>query len=80
MKAMTLKLLPIEVSADELKDPLSSIITKEVVEAFAKAGGAFEDAVPFCMLEARRSFYQDALNDPSDCELMFYSSAILLYC
>jgi hypothetical protein len=44
---MAIKLLPVEVEVDSITDATSSIITPEVVLAFQKAGGDFEESVPF---------------------------------
>jgi hypothetical protein len=44
-RAMTLKLLPIEVEQSTLTDPTSRIITPQVISAYKKAGGDFPDAV-----------------------------------
>ena len=55
----------------------SSIITKEVVDAYAAVGGDFQDCVPYCLLEARRSFKRDANSDQSDCSFCSSSTVIL---
>jgi hypothetical protein len=47
-------------SADELTSPTSSILTKEVVEAYSKIAGDFHLALPFALLEARRYFGKQA--------------------
>lgn len=44
---MATRLLPVEVEVNTITDATSSIITPEVVRAFRKAGGDFEEAVPF---------------------------------
>ena len=36
------------------------------MDAYLKAAGDFQDALPFALLEARRSFYKDALTNPAD--------------
>lgn len=46
--------------------PVSTIITKEVVEAYSKIGGDFQHCLPFALLEARRYFRNAAFADPSD--------------
>ncbi|GAA94492.1 uncharacterized protein L969DRAFT_91548 [Mixia osmundae IAM 14324] len=66
IKALTLELLPIEVSLDDLTDPTSSIITSDVVKAYALIGGDFADCVPYCLLTARASFTRDAFIQPAD--------------
>ena len=45
LRAMTLKLLPIEVDQNTLNDPISRIITPRVISAYNKAAGDFQDAV-----------------------------------
>jgi len=54
------------VNEDDLSEPTSSIITPEVIRAYAKCGGDFGEAVPFCLLRARQSFLVDAKNNPAD--------------
>ncbi|KAK4706072.1 hypothetical protein P7C70_g115, partial [Phenoliferia sp. Uapishka_3] len=79
IQALTLELLPIQVDPvdlgsadirpmppDELMSPVSSIITKEVIEAYSKIGGDFYHCVPFALLEARRRFRLAAYTNPSD--------------
>jgi len=44
---MANRLLPVEVEVESISDATSSIITPEVVLAFRKAGGDFEEAIPF---------------------------------
>lgn len=66
IQALTLELLPIQVDPNELMSPVSTIITKEVVEAYSKIGGDFQHCLPFALLEARRYFRNAAFADPSD--------------
>lgn len=47
IRALTLRLLPIEVDEDDITAASSSIITQEVVEAYEEVGGDFKEAVPF---------------------------------
>lgn len=52
--------------AEDLTSPTSSILTKDVVEAFSELAGDFSSCMPFALLEARRYFaYQQRVN-PSD--------------
>jgi hypothetical protein len=44
---MANKLLPVQVEIASITDATSSIISPEVIEAFAKAGGDFGEAIPF---------------------------------
>lgn len=46
--------------------PVSSILTKEVIDAFGQIGGDFSHCVPFALLEARRYFRLAAYSNPSD--------------
>ena len=48
IRAMANKLLPVQVEISDISDATSSIITPEVIEAFANCGGDFGEAVPFC--------------------------------
>ena len=57
---MILKLLPVEVDADEITNSTSSIITPEVIDAFASAGGDFSEAIPFALLLSRAQFLKEA--------------------
>ncbi|GAA5988336.1 hypothetical protein JCM10908_002170 [Rhodotorula pacifica] len=66
IQALTLELIPIEVDLDEIRSPTSSIITKDVIEAYSQIAGDFKPAVPFALLEARRFFARQAANNPAD--------------
>lgn len=57
---MVLKLLPLEVDPEELKNPSSSIITPAVVKSFARSGGDFSETVPFALLQVRALFETEA--------------------
>jgi len=50
----------------DITDATSSIITPEVITAFAKCGGDFAEAIPFCLLRARATFMRDAYLNPPD--------------
>jgi hypothetical protein len=63
---LVLKLIPLQVEDEELTAANGSIITPDAVEAFHIAGGDFSDAIPYCLLVARRSFGKDAYRNPSD--------------
>ncbi|WWC97015.1 hypothetical protein V866_003892 [Kwoniella sp. B9012] len=65
-RALILKLLPVEVELSQISDATSSIITPEVIEAFAKAGGDFGESVPFCLLRAKATFMKEAYANPAD--------------
>jgi hypothetical protein len=45
LRALTLKLLPLEVSVEAINDPTSRVITVAVIDAYAKAAGDFHEAV-----------------------------------
>ncbi|WWC60249.1 uncharacterized protein I303_102815 [Kwoniella dejecticola CBS 10117] len=65
-RALILKLLPVEVELSQISDATSSIITPEVIAAFARAGGDFGEAVPFCLLRAKATFMKEAYANPAD--------------
>lgn len=66
LRALTLKLLPLEVDPAVLEEPTSRITTKEVIKAYATAAGDFSDALPYCLLQARQTFIWDANHNPAD--------------
>ncbi|KAG8719451.1 hypothetical protein FRC09_011122 [Ceratobasidium sp. 395] len=56
IRALTLTLLPLEVSADDITDPTSRIVTPAVISAYIEAAGDFGEA----------SFMWDANHDTAD--------------
>ncbi|TNY22210.1 hypothetical protein DMC30DRAFT_362069 [Rhodotorula diobovata] len=66
IEALILELLPIQVDLDDLTSPTSSILTKDVVEAFGQLAGDFSACMPFALLEARRYFALQQRINPSD--------------
>ncbi|GAA5878176.1 hypothetical protein JCM8547_008364 [Rhodosporidiobolus lusitaniae] len=68
IQALTLELLPIQVDLDDLTSPTSSILTKEVIDAYAALAGDFYPCLPFALLEARRYFRKEQHNNPSDAD------------
>ncbi|KAG8952607.1 hypothetical protein FRC04_003968 [Tulasnella sp. 424] len=66
LRAMTLKLLPVQVETTTLVDPTSRVITPKVITAYSKAAGDFQDVLPYALLRARQSFMWDANANPSD--------------
>jgi hypothetical protein len=60
VRLMILKLIPVEVDADDLTTPTSSIITPAVIKAFAESGGDFSEAIPFALLQSRAQFLREA--------------------
>ncbi|KAL9713203.1 Calcium channel yvc1 [Leucoagaricus gongylophorus] len=68
LRALTLRLLPVEVDPESLTDPTSRVITHKVISAYHAAGGDFEHALPYCLLRAREEFMWDANHNPADYE------------
>ncbi|KAI0660794.1 hypothetical protein C8Q70DRAFT_972498 [Cubamyces menziesii] len=66
VKIMTLKLLPVEVPPDSISDPMSRIITPQVINAYIEAAGDFMEALPYCLLRARKEFLWEANHYPAD--------------
>ncbi|QRV72880.1 ion transport domain-containing protein [Ceratobasidium sp. AG-Ba] len=66
IRALTLTLLPLEVSVEAITDPTSRIITPAVISAYIEAAGDFGEALPYCLLRARQSFMWDANHDTAD--------------
>lgn len=51
MRAMTLELLPVEVSPAAINEPTSRVITPQVISTYIAAAGDFHEAV--CSLNLR---------------------------
>ncbi|RDX53892.1 calcium activated cation channel [Lentinus brumalis] len=68
VKIMTLRLLPVEVPMDSLSDPTSRVITPQVINAYIASAGDFMEALPYCLLRARKEFIWDADHNPADFE------------
>ncbi|KAG8717126.1 hypothetical protein FRC08_008161 [Ceratobasidium sp. 394] len=66
VRALTLTLLPLEVSPEEITNPTSRITTPAVISAYIEAAGDFGEALPYCLLRARQSFMWDANHDTAD--------------
>ncbi|KAI0832626.1 hypothetical protein BC628DRAFT_1347619 [Trametes gibbosa] len=66
VKIMTLKLLPVEVDPDSISDPTSRVITPQVINAYIDAAGDFMEALPYCLLRARKEFLWEANHNPAD--------------
>jgi hypothetical protein len=45
IRALTFRLLPVQVDLDTLSDPTSRVITSKVINAYATAAGDFGEAV-----------------------------------
>ncbi|RPD66965.1 calcium activated cation channel [Lentinus tigrinus ALCF2SS1-7] len=68
VRTMTLKLLPVEVPQDSISDPTGRVVTPQVINAYIAAAGDFREALPYCLLRARREFIWDANHNPADYE------------
>ncbi|EPQ59899.1 hypothetical protein GLOTRDRAFT_35258 [Gloeophyllum trabeum ATCC 11539] len=66
LRALTLRLLPVEVDPAALQEPTSRIITLDVINAYIAAAGDFVEALPYCLLRARREFMWEANHNPAD--------------
>lgn len=66
IRALTFKLLPVQVNLEELAEPTSRVITPKVINAYAKAAGDFGEALPYCLLRARQTFIWDANHSAAD--------------
>ncbi|KAG8921916.1 hypothetical protein FRC02_012272 [Tulasnella sp. 418] len=66
IRALTLKLLPLQVDPDEIVNPASRIITQKVVSAYSKAAGDYAECLPYCLLRARQGFMLEAKANPAD--------------
>ncbi|KAJ7572505.1 hypothetical protein C8J56DRAFT_989280 [Mycena floridula] len=66
LRALTLELLPVEVSPEAINEPTSRIITPAVIGAFMAAAGDFLEPLPYCLLRARAEFMWDANHNPAD--------------
>ncbi|KAH8118466.1 calcium activated cation channel, partial [Phellopilus nigrolimitatus] len=76
LRALTLKLLPVQVDPlKDLVDPTSRIISPHVIKTFELAGGDFQEALPYCLLQARQSFMWDANHNAADYD-EYYCRAI----
>lgn len=66
IQALALELLPMQVDLEEITSPTSSILTKDVVDAFSKIAGDFDHCLPFALLQARRYFAIQQRINPAD--------------
>ncbi|KIJ20360.1 hypothetical protein PAXINDRAFT_166432 [Paxillus involutus ATCC 200175] len=66
LRALTLRLLPLEVDVKCLNDPTSRIVTPQVISAYIDAAGDFVDALPYCLLRAHSGFIREANRNPAD--------------
>ncbi|PCH40875.1 calcium activated cation channel [Wolfiporia cocos MD-104 SS10] len=66
VRALTLRLLPMEVPQASIIDPTSRVIPPQVVDAYMVAAGDFLEALPYCLIRAHEQFLWDASHDPAD--------------
>ncbi|KAI0036049.1 calcium activated cation channel [Vararia minispora EC-137] len=66
LRALTLSLLPLEVSTESINSPTSRIITPQVIQTYIAAAGDLIDALPYCLLRARQDFVKQANSDAAD--------------
>ncbi|EKM59313.1 uncharacterized protein PHACADRAFT_249722 [Phanerochaete carnosa HHB-10118-sp] len=66
LRALTMSLLPVEVSPDSVSDSTSRIITPQVIKAYVAAAGDLVEALPYCLLRARKEFMWDSNHNPAD--------------
>ncbi|EJD53958.1 calcium activated cation channel [Auricularia subglabra TFB-10046 SS5] len=66
LRALTFKLLPVEVPPESISEPMSRIVTPEVVKVYQDAAGDFGEALPYCLLRARQTFSRDAERNAAD--------------
>ncbi|KAI9467155.1 calcium activated cation channel [Lactarius psammicola] len=66
LRILTLSLLPLEVDPRSINDPTSRIITPQVISAYIAAGGDLVEALPYCLLRARRDFMIEANRNAAD--------------
>ncbi|KZT71461.1 calcium activated cation channel [Daedalea quercina L-15889] len=66
VRALTLRLLPIEVPPESIEEPTSRVITPQVIDTYTQAAGDFVQALPYALLRARKEFMWDANTNPAD--------------
>ncbi|KAI0005149.1 hypothetical protein BJV74DRAFT_329297 [Russula compacta] len=66
LRILTTTLLPFEVDAQSINDATTRIITPKVISAYSKAAGDLVEALPYCLLRARRDFMVEANRNPAD--------------
>ncbi|KDQ64365.1 hypothetical protein JAAARDRAFT_144983 [Jaapia argillacea MUCL 33604] len=66
LRLLTLALIPVEVDPEIIKDVTSRIITQQVISAYIAAAGDCKEALPYCLLRARKDFMWDANHNPAD--------------
>ena len=68
VRALVIRLIEHDMDRDSITST-EGVITPQVVSAAHEVGGDFGDAVPFCLLEARKTFLRDASIHPLDYNL-----------
>ncbi|KAH9179551.1 calcium activated cation channel [Lactarius sanguifluus] len=66
LRILTLSLLPVEVDPQSINEPTSRVITPQVISAYIAAGGDLVEALPYCLLRARRDFMIEANRNAAD--------------
>ncbi|KAI0254847.1 hypothetical protein BJV78DRAFT_881185 [Lactifluus subvellereus] len=66
LRVLTSTLLPLEVSPQNINDPTGRVITPSVVSAYMAAAGDLVEALPYCLLRARRDFMIAANHNAAD--------------
>ncbi|KAI0053727.1 calcium activated cation channel [Auriscalpium vulgare] len=66
LRALTLALVPLEVSTQSINDPTSRIITPQVISAYRQAAGDLVEALPYCLLRARHDFIVESNRNAAD--------------
>ncbi|KAF8450621.1 hypothetical protein L210DRAFT_3618243 [Boletus edulis BED1] len=66
LRALTLRLLPLEVDVKIINDPINRIITPHVMLSYMQAAGDFSDALPYCLLQAHSQFCREARRNLAD--------------
>ncbi|KIP12742.1 hypothetical protein PHLGIDRAFT_17507 [Phlebiopsis gigantea 11061_1 CR5-6] len=68
LRTLTLTLVPVEVPLESIADPTSRLITPQVIKAYIAAAGDLVEALPYCLIRARKEFMWDANHNPADYE------------
>ncbi|KAI0068594.1 calcium activated cation channel [Artomyces pyxidatus] len=66
LRALTLTLIPLEVSEESINDPTSRVITPQVISAYIAAAGDLVEALPYCLLRARHDFILESNRNAAD--------------
>ncbi|KAI9513256.1 calcium activated cation channel [Russula earlei] len=66
LRILTSTLLPLEVHPTSINDPTSRVITPKVIYTYIEAAGNLVEALPYCLLRARRDFMIEANRNAAD--------------